>query len=173
MLNCSLQNTAIFNQGWAQIRPKISQYFGLNPAMYSKFKLKGHNGIDYSCPIGTSVFAPMDGIVEIKDEGKEKYGLHIKLRNPIKACEVVLGHLDKILVVSGQKVSLGDKIAISGNSGYSTGAHLHEGFRLLKYDDFKYIFKWEVLNYNNGFAGYIDHLEFIVNWKGGFLKNSL
>ena len=171
MLLCCLQNDAIWKQDWIQQRPFITQYFGMNPQIYSQFGMKGHNGLDYRAKIGTPIFSSIDGRIKVKDSGKEGYGLHVKIRNPHKACEVVIGHCSKVLVTDGQRVSMGDKIALSGNSGFSSGPHIHEGFRLLKVGDYKEIFKWEVLNYDNGFKGYIDHLEFILNWKGGFLKN--
>ena len=174
MLLCSLQNSAIFTHAsWMQRRPRISQYFGENPQIYSQFGLKAHCGLDYGVPEGTAVFAPIDGMVKVKNSGTAGYGLHVRIRNPHKACEIVLGHLSEVLVTDGQRVSVGDKIGLSGNTGFSTGAHVHEGFRLLKTGDFKNVFGWEVLDYNNGYKGYIDHLEFLINWKGNFLKNSL
>ena len=169
---CSIQNEAVLKQDWVQVRPRISQKFGLNPQIYKRFGMKGHNGIDYGVPEGTPVFAGIDGTVRVKDSGDQGYGLHIKIRNGDKACELVLGHLSKVLVVDGQRVNVGDKIALSGNTGFSTGPHVHEGYRLLKPGK-KDLFLWEVLNYNNGFKGYFDHLEFIINWKGGFIKSSL
>jgi len=172
MLLCSIQNTAVWEQHWAQKRPRITQQFGLNPQIYSRFGLKGHPGLDYGVPVGTKVFAPMDGIVKLKDDGVAGYGLHIKIRNDMKAAEVVLGHLSRVSVTNGSRVSAGDLIGYSGNTGFSTGPHVHEGFRLLKPDD-NDIFKWKVLNHGNGFAGYIDHLEYLITWKGGFLKNNL
>jgi len=172
MLLCSIQNTAIFNQAWLQTRPRITQQFGLNPQIYSRFGMKGHNGIDYGVPVGTKVFAPMDGVIKVKDSGQDGYGLHVKLRNEWKAAEIVLGHLSQVVVTNGGRVSMGDLIGYSGNTGFSTGPHVHEGFRLLKPSDAD-IFSWKVLDYNNGFAGYIDHLEYLITFKGGFLKNNL
>lgn len=170
-LLCSIQNDAVLQTNWIQRRPRITQHFGMNPQTYERFDMDGHNGIDYGVPVGTPVFAPINGIVEVKDSGNLGYGLHIKIRNPWKAQEIVLGHLSGVFVVDGQRVNTLDKIALSGNSGFSTGAHVHEGFRLLKPSRRK-LFNWEVLEYGNGFKGYIDHLEFIACWKGGFLKNS-
>lgn len=172
MLLCSIQNTAILKQNWIQQRPRITQHFGLNPQIYSRFGLKGHPGIDYGVPVGTKVFAPMDGVVKVKDSGNNGYGLHLKIRNEWKAAEVVLAHLSEVVVTNGGRVSMGDLIGYSGNTGFSTGPHVHEGFRLLKPGDGD-IFSWTVMDYNNGFAGYIDHLEYIVSWKGTLIKNNL
>lgn len=158
-------------QDWIQVRPRISQKFGGNLSMYSKYKMDGHNGIDYGVPVGTPIFAPMDGTVKVKDDGNSGYGLHVKIRNADKTMECALGHFSKITVPDGTKVRMGDKLGLSGNTGFSTGPHLHEGYRLLKPSQ-KALFNWEVLEYDNGFKGYFDHLEFLVNWKGGFVKNT-
>lgn len=173
MILCSVQNQAIFDQRWFQKRPRISQHFGLNPQIYSQFGLDGHNGIDYAVPVGTPVFAPMDGELIVKDSGKEGYGLHVRIRNDQKDLECVLGHLSEVLVHGGRRVNMGDKIALSGNTGFSFGPHVHEGFRRIRPAGDKSVWEWPVLDYNNGFKGYFDHLEFVITWKGGFLKNSL
>ena len=172
MITCSVQNSAVLKTDWIQKRPRITQHFGLNPQIYSKFKMKGHNGIDYGVPVGTKVFAPMDGIVKVVDSGVKGYGLHVKIRNEFKAAEMVIAHLSRASTVTGSRISAGDLIGYSGNTGFSTGPHVHEGFRLLKPYDGN-IYRWEVLNYDNGYLGYIDHLEWVINWKGTLLKNTL
>lgn len=172
MITCSVQNTGIFNGVWVQKRPRITQYFGENPQIYSKFKMKGHNGLDYGVPVGTKVFAPMDGIVKVKDSGVQGYGLHVKIRNSFKAAEMVVAHLSRASVVSGGKVNAGDLIGYSGNTGFSTGPHVHEGFRLLKPTDGD-IYTWPVLNYDNGYLGYIDYIDWVVCWKGTLVQNTL
>jgi len=134
--------------------------------------LEAHNGRDYAVPNGTPIFCPKDGIVKVKDSGNLGYGLHVKLRNAEDAQEFVLGHMSRCMVVNGQRVHMGDLIGLSGSTGFSTGGHTHGGFRLLKPSK-KDLFSWEVLNYNNGYFGYIDYEEFEICWKGGFLKNSL
>jgi murein DD-endopeptidase MepM/ murein hydrolase activator NlpD len=167
-----IQNKAVLKTDWIQSRPRITQPFGLNPQIYSKFGMKGHNGIDFGIPTGTKVFAPMDGIVKVKDDGINGYGLHVKIRNEFKASEIVLAHLSRSSVQSGQRVNTGDLIGYSGNTGFSTGPHLHVGLRNLKPDDSD-IFKWRVLEYDNGYKGYVDFYEFLVTWKGNYLKNTL
>ena len=173
MLLCSLQNQPVLKTDWIQSRPVITQQFGLNPQIYSRFGLKGHNGVDYRAAVGTPLFAGMDGIVKVKDSGSKGYGLHVKIRSPYKAAEIVIAHLSSVSVSDGQRVATGDKIGHSGNTGFSSGPHVHEGFRLLKPDKSKGIFEWEVLNHNNGYAGYIDHLEYVISWKGTLLQNNL
>ncbi len=166
-----LQNGAVLYQNWVQKRPHITQHFGENPALYEKFGMKGHNGVDFRAAVGTMLFAPMDGVVQIRDSGLNGYGKHIKIRNEFKASEFILAHLSKFIVVDGQRVNMGDKLGLTGNTGYSTGPHLHIGYRLLKPHG-KDVWKWGVLNYNNGYKGGIDVEDFLVTWKGGFNKSS-
>ena len=162
---------------WIRIKPRITQKFGNDLVIngvhvYQEMGLNGHDGIDYGVPSGTVIFAPKDGIIKVKDSGDSGYGLHFKIRNAEDAQEFVGGHLSKVLVADGQRVHMGDKIALSGNSGFSTADHFHGGFRLLKPSD-KDLFSWEVLDYNNGYFGYIDYQEFEICFKGNQLKNSL
>lgn len=174
MILCPVQNTAVLKQNWVQVRPRISQKFGITPFsdVYKQFGMIGHNGRDYAIPVGTPIFAPMDGEIIVKDSGKEGYGLHIRIRNDQKDLECVLGHLSETLVYGGRKINMGDKIALSGNTGFSFGPHLHCGFRRLRPSD-KDVWSWEVLDYDNGYFGYFDHEEFEITWKGTFLKNTL
>lgn len=160
-----IENTAVLQQNWVQVRPRITQLFGANPSIYEKFGMKGHNGIDWGIKVGVPLFAPCDGKVLVKDSGKGGYGLHIKIRSHHGAREVVLGHLSEVFVKSGDNINAGDKIALSGNTGFSTGPHLHMGYRKLvpaRGD----IFTWQVENYNNGYYGYVDFLPYIITWKG-------
>lgn len=173
MLLCPVQNSSFMIGGqWLQSRPRITQKFGERPLVYKQFGLKGHNGVDIGIPTGTPVFAPFDGEVQITDSGKEGYGLHIKIRSKEKAMECVLGHLSEVRVVQGQMVRFGDKIALSGNTGFSTAPHLHTGYRMLKPSKAK-LWNWEVLDYNNGYKGYFDHLELEITWKGTHTKPNL
>ena len=133
---------------------RISQKFG-NKFMwkgedyYAKYGLDGHNGIDFAVPTGTEIIAPFDGIVRVKDSGNKSYGLHIRLENRETGRHCVLAHLSKVNVKTGDYIYQGDKIAESGNSGGSSGPHLHYGFRHVDKNG-------KVLNYNNGFLGYKD-----------------
>lgn len=85
---------------------------------------KMHEGIDILLPYGSPVYAPGDGIV--RETGRSAgYGLYIILEHPATGYRTLYGHLSKVLVRRGQKVQRGDQIALSGNSGRSTGPHLH------------------------------------------------
>lgn len=172
MILSPLQNTAKFNLEWVQVRPVITQHFGLNPQNYKQFGLKGHNGTDLRAAVGTPVFAATDGIIKTKDSGHLGYGLHVKIRNPFKLCETVYAHLSDVNVVDGQIVNAGDFLGLSGNTGNSDGAHLHFAYRMLK-EGSGDIFTWQVLNYDNGYLGYIDVVEYMAAWKGSLIQNNL
>ena len=168
---CPIQNDALFkNNSWFQTRPVITQHFGLNPQIYKQFGLKGHNGTDFRAKVGTPLFAATDGVVRTKDSKNLGYGLHIKTRNPYKLTECVYGHLSDLFVLDGQHVNMGDLIGLSGDTGFSTGPHLHFGYRMLK-EGKGDIFAWGVQNYNNGFAGYFDVADSMLAWKGSTISN--
>ena len=95
----------------------------------------GHNGIDYALPIGTPVLAAADGIVYSAGINSTGYGTCVMLKHTWNA-GTVYAHLRNWNVVAGQSVKSGDIIGYSGNSGNSTGPHLHFEYRL-KYDDWR------------------------------------
>ena len=87
-----------------------------------------HEGQDLAGDYGTSIFATADGTVTFAGwEGG--YGRLIKIRH-IFGIETRYGHLSQIDVKVGQKISRGEKIGDMGNSGRSTGTHLHYEVRL-------------------------------------------
>lgn len=87
-----------------------------------------HAGIDLAGPVGMNVKAPADGTV-INAGWENGYGLMIRLRHDF-GVTTVYGHLSKIRVKVGQKVSRGEQIGDSGNTGRSTGPHLHYEIRV-------------------------------------------
>ena len=96
---------------------------------------KGHNGIDYGLPLGTPVLAAADGEVWKAGWDSTGYGNCVMIKHP-DGSGTVYGHLLNWSVYAGQKVKAGEKIGNSGNSGNSTGAHLHFEYRT-KYDNYK------------------------------------
>ena len=82
-----------------------------------------HKGVDWATPVGTSVVASSTGVVTRAGWGSG-YGYCVYLRHP-DGRETRYGHLSKVLVSVGQSVSQGQRIALSGNTGVSTGPHLH------------------------------------------------
>jgi len=87
-----------------------------------------HEGADFAAPIGTPVYATADGVVT--DAGwASGYGRLIKIRHEF-GIETRYAHLNAIKVSVGQKVSRGERIGDMGNSGRSTGPHLHYEVRV-------------------------------------------
>lgn len=83
-----------------------------------------HNGVDYSVPVGTAVFATADGTVRSLQTRGQTSGLTLLIDHG-NGYETVYSHLDKVVAQPGRKVSRGDIIAFSGNSGLSFAPHLH------------------------------------------------
>lgn len=130
---------------------KLTQPFGRNDhgIDYSQFGMKGHNGIDLSAPIGTMLYACMDGEVRVeKDNG---YGNTVRLFGD--GLEVVNGHLSEFMVDDEMRVNAGMPIAYTGNTGFSTGPHLHFGTRRRNAMN-------NVIDYTNGYYGYVDPMQF-------------
>lgn len=82
-----------------------------------------HKGVDWAVPTGTAVRASCGGTV-VSAGWSSGYGYCITLRHP-DGRQTRYAHLSKILVSAGQKVDQNQKIALSGNTGRSTGPHLH------------------------------------------------
>ncbi len=86
-----------------------------------------HNGVDLSVPVNTAVFSPMDGVVE-KIYENDKGGKQLIIRHS-DGSKSGYAHLNGYDVSVGQSITRGQKIALSGNTGISTGPHLHFTFR--------------------------------------------
>ena len=82
-----------------------------------------HKGIDWATPVGTAVMASSAGTVAKAGWGSG-YGYVVYI-NHADGRQTRYGHLSKVLVSAGQTVSQGQKIALSGNTGVSTGPHVH------------------------------------------------
>lgn len=82
-----------------------------------------HKGIDWATPVGTAVMASSAGTVSKAGWGSG-YGYVVYI-NHADGRQTRYGHLSKVLVSQGQTVSQGQKIALSGNTGVSTGPHVH------------------------------------------------
>jgi len=102
---------------------KISSGFGLRMHPIHKEK-KMHKGIDFVAPIGTPVQATSDGEVIKVVKINTGYGNHIIIQHD-KEHKTVYAQLHEIKVVEGQQVKIGEVIGTVGNSGASTGPHLH------------------------------------------------
>lgn len=81
-----------------------------------------HKGIDIGANTGTPIYASIEGTVTlVSDEGD--YGTHVKIEN--EDILTIYAHCSEILVKEGDKIKKGDKIALVGSTGNSTGPHLH------------------------------------------------
>lgn len=142
----------------------VSQWHGQNPGYYKKYGLKGHNGIDFAIPVGTPLYAPFEGYVHFGNDGaKVGYGTYCEIwSEPFKKDGTkrfcVLAHLSKTKKeLEGKYVSAGTLVCYSGNTGDSTGPHLHLTYK--NKDS-----KGNTLEYNNGYKGSIDVSSYIELW---------
>ena len=83
-----------------------------------------HQGVDFELSIGDTIYSSFCGEVRIEKFDPSGYGNVVVVRN-YNMSETLYGHLDKSLVRNGQKVVVGQPIGIGGNTGTSTGPHLH------------------------------------------------
>lgn len=107
----------------------MTQGYGITS--FSKSYSSGfHNGIDLGIPVGTPVFASENGIVEAAGNQdsycyKGAYGRFVVIKHTEKKLTTLYAHLSKYVVSPNQSVKRGELIGYSGNSGFSTGPHLH------------------------------------------------
>ena len=83
-----------------------------------------HNGLDLKVNIGDTIVAAFDGKVRIVKYERRGYGKYVVIRHD-NGLETVYGHLSKQLVEENQLVKAGEVIGLGGNTGRSTGSHLH------------------------------------------------
>lgn len=89
----------------------------------SRASLKFHSGLDIAVPTGTNVKATAEGTVIFAGQ-RGGYGNAVIIKHE-NGLATLYGHLSRILVKANQKVAVGDVIAKSGNTGNSTGPHIH------------------------------------------------
>lgn len=102
---------------------RISAFYGYRIHPIYKTKIF-HEGIDFSAPVGTDVYASGDGVVTQATRSNYGYGNIITIDHGY-GYKTVYAHLDKIDVRKGQKIKRGQIIGLVGNTGLSTGPHLH------------------------------------------------
>lgn len=113
--------TVLPAEGW------ITSYFGQRISPYLG-KLKMHEGLDVGAPPGTPITAPADGIVTFSGE-KAGFGKFVQLDHGY-GIETLYAHNSSLHVRAGQKVKRGILLAAVGNTGHSTGPHLHYEVRV-------------------------------------------
>lgn len=130
----------------------ITNGFGDTTIDYSRFGLKGHNGVDYAGNLGDPVFAAADGKVEKVGFDPVGWGNYIRLRH--RTATTIYAHLKMAVVMLGDMVTAGQKIGEMGYSGNvippnEQGTHLHFGLRPA------------LRNEKDGYGGYVDPIEYI------------
>lgn len=92
-----------------------------------------HRGTDIKLYVGDTVRAAFDGQVRIRKFDRRGYGYYYVVRHP-NGLETVYGHLSKHIVQQGDYVRAGQALGLGGNTGRSTGSHLHLEFRFMGID---------------------------------------
>jgi murein DD-endopeptidase MepM/ murein hydrolase activator NlpD len=125
----------------------LSQLFGGNKYIEAynvvhngvQYRCIGHPGIDITCPVGTKICAMKGGTIHFAsgqnfpDDGYSALGLHAVVTLPTGE-QHWYGHLSSAMANNGESVAGGAVIALSGNSGNSTGPHVHVAWRPAKPD---------------------------------------
>jgi len=116
--------------GWPLDSLHITQYFGNTPfAKSGAYSGSGHNGVDFRASQGTAVRSALSGVIVATGNtdqypGCYSYGKWVLVRHN-NGLTSLYAHLSVINVGQGEPVSTGEIIGYSGNTGYSTGPHLH------------------------------------------------
>lgn len=139
--------TAVFR--WPVDKPYITQYFG-----YTKFALNSgsyknnmHNGMDLGAPTGSKIYAPLTGVVRATGNTDSVPGCYSwgkwALIDHANGLSSMFAHMSQIAVTAGQKINTSEIVGYIGNTGYSTGPHLHftlyvkDGVEVKKFSEFK------------------------------------
>lgn len=152
----------------------ITQAFGVNPDYYAKWNFAGHEGIDLvpkSKRLHSPVFAVESGVVvrdtddPLGDLPNKNYGKKVVIWNQNTRRSWWYCHLESNDVSLGQKIEEGQKIGNYGNTGNTTGPHLHLCSRLSDANG-------TAINTDNGFKGFIDPMPYLVGQvtSGGDLE---
>lgn len=105
------------------VHGKKTSGFGRRSSPFSRYRMQFHRGIDYAIDRDTRVVATADGVV-LKAGWERGLGLVVKIDHG-NGIETVYGHLSRAAVKVGQKVCRGQRIGLVGNTGRSTGPHVH------------------------------------------------
>jgi Peptidase family M23 len=89
----------------------------------------GHTGIDFSLNEGTPLKSIFDGVVErVVDYGGDNIGKGVLVKFSDETTGIY-GHMSKVMVEQGDRITEGTTLGLSGNTGFSTGPHLHFGLK--------------------------------------------
>ncbi len=112
---------------------------------YGPRRRRMHRGIDLKVQVGDTIRASFDGKIRISSYERRGYGYYLVVRHP-NGLETIYGHLSKFLVEENDIVRAGQPIALGGNTGRSTGSHLHFETRFLG----QAINPADIIDFNNG-----------------------
>lgn len=158
---------------WPIANPVITQRFG-----YTAFAASGayngnqHNGLDMGAPVGTQIKAPLTGRVRNVGNtdlvpGCYSWGKWILIDHP-NGLSSMFAHLSQVSVSPGQTVNTGDIVGYVGNTGYSTGPHLHytlyvtAGVQVMAFNQFKSVTGCgSALSPFAGIEAYLDPLDYL------------
>jgi hypothetical protein len=111
---------------WPTDYPVITQRFGANPQIYTRFGMPGHEGLDIRALPNTNVYSCADGTVYRVHNNPDDhaYGIHIRIRHK-DGYRTVYGHLAQALVEVDERVQAGQVIGKADSTGASSASHLH------------------------------------------------
>jgi len=129
----------------------ISQQYGVNASYYQQFGFAAHEGTDYATPTGVNILCPFEKGIIIRDVDApvDAYGGHLVVWDPVQKVAVWYCHLSKNNASIGQEFTRGQVMGQTGNTGNSSGPHLHVNF--VETDENK-----NRLNTNNGYKGFLN-----------------
>ena len=108
----------------------VAPHTGHVTSKFGPRRRRKHKGIDLKVQVGDTIRAAFDGKIRVKYYERRGYGYYLIVRHT-NGLETVYGHLSKFLVDTNQIVKAGQPIALGGNTGRSTGSHLHFEARFL------------------------------------------
>ncbi len=118
---------------WPLDNVRITQRFGMTEFARTTnyYNGRGHNGVDFGASMGTDVKAALSGVIKGAGDTdmtcpNASFGKWVLIEHA-NGLSTIYAHLSLIRVSAGQIVTTGDVIGYSGNTGYSTGPHLHFG----------------------------------------------
>lgn len=113
----------MFTQLRFNLAPRITAGYGSIDSAHPT----PHTGVDVALPIGSPLYAPEGGFVSrIADYGDSSLGKAVFVRTKT-GHQYIFGHLSDVKVHEGERIHAGDLLALSGNTGNSTGPHVHLG----------------------------------------------
>jgi murein DD-endopeptidase MepM/ murein hydrolase activator NlpD len=128
----TIRENTVTNTGSSRGTTTVSWHWPVSGPISSDYGWRGykefHHGIDIAVPSGTDIQAAHQGKV-VRAGWLGVYGLALLIDHG-NGVQTLYGHNQKLLVKVGERVEVGEKIAISGNTGNTTGPHLHFEVRL-------------------------------------------